>query len=68
MTDPMLTALISAVALETATIISGAFLILRNKRNHKNNPGVEVLLARMDEKLNRLESIEGKLDKLLRKS
>lgn len=68
MNDPVLAALISAVAVESAAIISGIFLLLRNKRNHKkDNPGIETLLARMDEKLNRLKSIEEKLDDLLRR-
>lgn len=68
MTDPVLAALISAVAIETAAIIGFVGLLLRNRWNHKkDNPGVETLLARMDEKLNRLENIEGKLDKLLRR-
>ncbi len=61
MTDPITAALISAIAIETAAIISGVFLLLRNRRNHKNNPGslhdVLILLTKMN----------GKLDELLRR-
>ena len=61
MADPVLAAFISAIAVETAAIISGVFLLLRNKRNHKNNPGsmhdILILLTKMN----------GKLDELLRR-
>lgn len=66
MTDPVAAALISAVAVETAAIISGVFMLLRNKRNNKksnpdNNPGSlhDVLML--------LTEMNGKLDELLRR-
>ena len=61
MTDPVQIALISALATESIAIIGFVGLLLRNKRNHKNNPGSlhDVLIL--------LTNMNGKLDELLRR-
>ena len=65
--EALLIAASSYAAIVTAALIGLLGRALLQRNNKKHNPGVEVLLARMDEKLNRLESIEGKLDDLLRR-
>jgi len=64
MDDPLVIASLFAA---TGPLTAAIFVVGQRLNNRKkNNPGIEATLARIDQKLNRLETIEDKLDRLLR--